>query len=179
GVVLRATDQDVHGEARDADALRVDAGAVEIELLDDLGVEVAELRTHHRERVPRRRTRRRRHEEVRRVPAGGGGGGQCGGGGRGGAAAASAGGMRGSMLWMESASGTTEPVTGPPVSTGYLNLRLIVVGASGSSASMTSDQALKPVSAPSVCSSLASRFALAASPPPPAPKIDPMNAVTA
>src|SRR5262249_41300381 len=98
---------------------------------------------------------------------------------RAGAAAAWAGGMRGAMLWMESASGTTEPVTGPPVSTGDLNLRLIVVGGSGSSASVASDPALKPVAAPSVCSRLASRFALAASPPPPAPKIDPMNAVTA
>src|SRR5215471_17325652 len=80
---------------------------------------------------------------------------------------------------MESGSSTTDPVTAPPVKGGYLKFRLIVVGASGSSASITSTHALWPLSGPSDCWSLASRSELAASPPPPAPKIDPMNAVTA
>ncbi len=59
-----------------------------------------------------------------------------------GAAAASASGWRGSMLWMESGSRTTDPVTGPPVSGPYLKTLVMVVGASGSSASITSTQAL-------------------------------------
>ena len=50
-VVRRTADQHVHGETRDRDPLRVDAGPVEIHLLHDLGVVVAELRPHHGQRV--------------------------------------------------------------------------------------------------------------------------------
>src|SRR6185503_17811359 len=71
-VVRRASDEDVHREAGDGRALRVDAGSVEIDLLHDLRVEVAELRTHHRDRVAGRRARRCDDQEVRRAPTGGG-----------------------------------------------------------------------------------------------------------
>ena len=73
----------------------------------------------------------------------------------------------------------TEPFTLPPVSGPYSNSWLIVVGASGSSRSITSSHAPCPRSAPSWACSWASRFELAASPPPPAPKIEPMKAVVA
>ena len=50
GEVLAAPDEHVRRDRGD-DALGVDAAAVQVGLHDDLGVEVAELRTHHRERV--------------------------------------------------------------------------------------------------------------------------------
>ena len=73
----------------------------------------------------------------------------------------------------------SEPVTGPPVSGPYGKERFVVVGASGSTDSITSFQTFWPLTEPSPCWRRASRSALVASPPPPAPKIDPMKAVTA
>jgi hypothetical protein len=78
---------------------------VEVDLLDDLRVVVAELRSHDRERIAARGARRRRDEKFdARL--------------RGGAAAASSAGCRGSMLWIESASRISDPVTGLEVITG-------------------------------------------------------------
>ena len=65
-VVRRAPDQDVHRETGHRGALCRVPGPVEIQLLDDLRVVVAELGTHHRQRVAGSGARRRRHEKVGR-----------------------------------------------------------------------------------------------------------------
>ena len=74
---------------------------------------------------------------------------------------------------------TTEPVTSPPVSAGYSKRSSMVVGASGSLSGIRSSQTCRPCSGPSWFWSEDRNSALRASLPPPAPKIDPMNAVVA
>src|SRR4029077_2411325 len=57
-VVRGASDEDVHRQAGHGGALRVDARSVQVDLLDDLRVVVAELRAYDRQRVPGRRALR-------------------------------------------------------------------------------------------------------------------------
>ena len=64
-VVTGATDQQVHRGGWNRHALRLDAGAGQVNLLHDLGVVVAELRAHHRKRVGGCGPSRIHHEEVR------------------------------------------------------------------------------------------------------------------
>jgi len=59
GVVTRAPNEDVEAETGHGRALSVDPGRLEVLLVDDLRVVVAELRAHDSERLARGRTPRR------------------------------------------------------------------------------------------------------------------------
>ena len=73
GVVLGPADQDVHREAGHGRALGLDPGAVQVDLLDDLRVVVAELRPHHGQVVAGLRAPARGEQPVRGLLAGRGG----------------------------------------------------------------------------------------------------------
>ena len=81
--------------------------------------------------------------------------------------------------WIDPGSTSGEPGVGDPPERPYGKWRLVVVGASESSASIRSTKASLPREVPSWPRSFARNSELRVSAPPPFPKIEPMNAVTA
>ncbi|GBD45732.1 hypothetical protein HRbin41_00547 [bacterium HR41] len=68
-IVAGAADQHVETETSGRDALGVDARPAQLLLVDDLGIEVAELRTLHSQGATARRPARRHEQPVRHPPA--------------------------------------------------------------------------------------------------------------